>query len=149
MIYHFMHKQPGHGRWIMNSLFQNLIRIDRTLFITINQSQMLWLNRFIKVITNLGGVGFQTTLVIGLILNPATQEFGLKLGIVQLVVTLHHCCYRCRFFPRLEFSLSRNSSLNRLFPYLYRSPLSAGRHRRRYTRSRIGLGSAIIPDIGS
>lgn len=87
----------------MNNFIQNLIRINRTLFITINQSHLAPTNRFFIAITNLGGVSCQILLILGFSFIPVTTELGLRLGIVKLVVTgivrcPHETNHRHRYF---------------------------------------------------
>lgn len=72
----------------MSYLWQAIDRFDRNLFLTLNQSQQKRIYQILSWITSCGGLQFQTCLTLLLIMLPGTNGLGLKLALIQLVVTL-------------------------------------------------------------
>jgi undecaprenyl-diphosphatase len=62
--------------------------MDQKLFIALHQVRSNSMNRVINFFTNIGGVGFQSILVLVLLVTPATRATGIALAIVQIGVTL-------------------------------------------------------------
>jgi undecaprenyl-diphosphatase len=71
----------------MSNLIQAINRFDRNLFLTVNQSQSVRFNKLIFAITKLGGLSFQSSIVIAFLLIPATHRLGMRLAIAQVVIT--------------------------------------------------------------
>lgn len=72
----------------MSYLLHAIDRFDRSLFLTLNQSQKKKIYQVLTWITSLGGLRFLTILPITLILIPETRTLGVKMAIAQSVVTL-------------------------------------------------------------
>ncbi|NLY89147.1 MAG: phosphatase PAP2 family protein [Firmicutes bacterium] len=70
----------------MKKVFGVIRKVDLRLFLAINRLRSNWQNKSFSLLTNLGGLYFQTSLALFLTLLPATRNTGLKLGITQLVV---------------------------------------------------------------
>jgi undecaprenyl-diphosphatase len=72
----------------MGNLIQAIGRFDRNLFLTVNQSQSVKLNKLVFNITKLGGLCFQSLLALTLLLYPPTRKLGIKLAIVQIAIAI-------------------------------------------------------------
>jgi undecaprenyl-diphosphatase len=72
----------------LSNLIQAINQFDRNLFLTVNQFQSVKLNKLIFYITKLGGLFFQTSLALVLLLYPPTRKLGIKLAIVQITITI-------------------------------------------------------------
>lgn len=72
----------------MSYLLQAIDRFDRNLFLSLNQSQKKRICQVLNWITSFGGLQFQTFLTLSLLLFSGASKLGLKLAIVQSVVTL-------------------------------------------------------------
>lgn len=70
----------------MKNVFSVISKADQSLFLTINRLQSRWQNKSFSLLTNLGGLCFQTCLALILILLPSTRNTGLRLGFIQLIV---------------------------------------------------------------
>jgi undecaprenyl-diphosphatase len=79
------------GGLAMSNLIQAISRrtlaFDRNLFLSVNQSQSAKFNKLFFYITKLGGLYFQSFLVLILLLIPATRILGIRLAVVQVVIT--------------------------------------------------------------
>ncbi|HBF37469.1 MAG TPA: phosphatase PAP2 family protein [Firmicutes bacterium] len=73
---------------MINTLLQNINKFDRTVFLTVNQSQSAQLNKMILGITDLGGLYFQSVLALALLLCPLTRQFGIRLAVIQILTTM-------------------------------------------------------------
>lgn len=72
----------------MSSLLQAIDKMDRKLFIALNQTQSGYMNRIIHLITRMGDLASQAVLVIALLLPQATRSLGIKLAVIQIIVTI-------------------------------------------------------------
>lgn len=71
----------------MHRIKDVLFKADKSLFLKISNLRIGYLNRFFCVFTNIGGVFFQIFLIIHLTLLPSTRQTGLRLGLIQIIVT--------------------------------------------------------------
>lgn len=71
----------------MDGIKNVLMKTDEELFFIIYGSQKACWNKFFNMLTNLGGTFSQIFLIILLSAVPSTRDIGIKLGIVQIVVT--------------------------------------------------------------
>ncbi|HEX3044171.1 MAG TPA: phosphatase PAP2 family protein [Bacillota bacterium] len=72
----------------MNHLIQAITNFDQRLFLSVNQFQSVKLNRMIQLITKLGGLAFQSLLVVTLLIFPTSRGLGMKLAIAQIVTLI-------------------------------------------------------------
>ena len=69
--------------------FKNkLVNADKYLFYSINGLHHNYLDKAFCMLTELGGVFFHVLLVLTLTAFPSTRAIGIKLGIIEIVVTL-------------------------------------------------------------
>lgn len=69
--------------------FKNtFVNVDKYLFYSINSFHRSYLDKVFCMLTELGGVFFHVLLVLTLITLPATRAIGIKLGIIEITVTL-------------------------------------------------------------
>jgi undecaprenyl-diphosphatase len=72
----------------MSAIIQAIGRLDRNLFLTLNGMQHRRINRLIMACTQLGGLRFQTGLALILLTVPGSRALGLRLAVVQIMVTI-------------------------------------------------------------
>jgi undecaprenyl-diphosphatase len=71
----------------MSNLLQTALKMDQKLFIALYQVRSDSMNRIINYFTHLGGIKFQSLLVLILLIMPAPRTAGIALAITQIIVT--------------------------------------------------------------